>query len=288
MPSGISRPEKEGYLLVQFQYGDPLTWQYAYYTDWGQDTAGYISTPGMEVDVPENVGTMDEREARIVLPVDAFTGPLSSGLPHSPIFIKVTEVTVGLFSGDATHELVTFNGRVSRAIKNFEGMADAVAMFATPAKSRLDVSMGDQCNHTCIWALFRGGCGTDGLLESSHHVFAEIAAIDGQVVTAVPNAALTSLVSPGGNVDRYWERGYLQKDGCQIGIRIWSILDPLTFILRRRPPNDWLLAGPGSIKFVPGCHKSVEDCRDVWDNEGNFKGLGYAMLPYNPLFENPT
>jgi len=287
MTSSLSRSEKEGYLLVEFRYGDPLTPTYARYTDNGQDTSGHASTEGLEVEVPDNIGTFGEKEARVTMPLDAFSSDATSGLPHSPIFMKVTEITSGLFPGDASHQLVTFNGRVMRTVKNFEGANNSAAFFASPIKSQLDVAMGLQCNHTCVWAMFRNGCGNKRA-ESSFRVLGQIAAIDGQEVTVSPNAALTAPTSPGGNVDRYWERGYLERDGLQIGIRIWVLTDPTIFVLRRRPPNSWLLAGASSIRFIPGCHKSIEDCRDVWDNEENFAGLGYGMLPYNPLFENPS
>jgi len=287
MTTALGRPEKEGYLLVEFRYGDNFAPTYARYTDWGQDTAGHTSTEGLEAEVPDNGGTLGEKEARVTLPMDAFTTRASDGLPHSPIWLKVTEITAGLFPGDASHQLVTFNGRVERTIRNYEGANNSVAFFALPIKSKLDVPLGLQCNHTCILSLFRNGCGNKRA-ESSHRVFGEIAAIDGQEITVVANAGLTAPSSPGGNVDRYWERGFLQKDGLQIGVRIWSISDPSVFVLRRRPPSDWLLAGVGSIRFVPGCHKTIEDCRDVWDNEENFSGLGYGMLAYNPLFENPA
>ena len=287
MTSSLSRSEKEGYLLVEFRYGDPFAPQYARYTDWGQNTSGYVSTEGLEVDVPDNLGTFGEKEARVTMPLDAFTSEVSSGLPHSPIFLTVTEITAGLFPGDASHQLVVFKGRVVRSIKNFEGANDSVALFATPIKSQLDVPMGYQCNHTCNHSLFRNGCG-NGRQEVNHRIFGQIAAIDGQEITVSANAGLTAPTSPGGNVDRYWERGFLEKDGLQIGIRIWVLTDPTIFILRRRPPNSWLLAGSSSIKFVPGCHKSIEDCRAVWDNESEFLGLGHSMLAYNPLFENPA
>lgn len=284
MTTSLARPEKEGYLLVELRYGDPLTPTYARYTDWGQDTAGHTSTEGLEVEVPENVGNFEEKETRVVLPMNAFTTVASSGLPHSPVFLKITEITAGLFPGDASHQLVVFNGRVERSVRNFEGANNSVAFFALPIKSQLEVPMGLQCNNTCNWSMFRGACGNKRA-ESSHRIQGQIVAIDGQEVTVGANAGLTSPTSPGGNISRYWERGFLRKDGLQIGVRIWVSTDPTVFVLRRRPPDSWLFAGVSSIDFIPGCHKTIEDCRLVWDNEENFLGLGYAMLPYNALFE---
>lgn len=290
MVTAAGSPEKESYLLVAFKHGDPFSPTYERYTDWNRDVAGHASTPSMGVEITDNSSGFDSKETRILMPVNAFTSAVASGLPHSPIFLQISEITAGLFPGDAGSNKVLFKGRVTRSIKNFQGRNDTVALFALPIKSRLDVPMGIQCNHHCSWRLFSRGC---GLTESSFSKLGQIAVMDGKVITISANAAITAPISPGGDVSRYWERGFLEKDGLTIGIHVWEIADPATFVLRRRPPNSWLLAGASSVKFIPGCHKTVEDCRAVWNNEvgqggvGGFGGYGYSMLPYNPLYQNP-
>lgn len=285
MTTALGSPEKSGWLLVEFRYGTPTAPTFSRYTDTANNTQGYTATENIEVELAENVGTFDDRETRISIPVsDAFLADLSAGLPFSPIFVKITEVTTGLFTGDANNESIVFNGRVVRSIRNYQGDNDVVALFAKSVKSRLDIPLGIACNMHCNWAMFRGACGNKRA-EVTYAVNGQIAAIDGQEVTVSTNGGLTSPTSPGGNVARFWERGFLQKDGLQIGTRIWVLTNPSVFVLRRRPPDSWLLAGANSIKFVPGCHKSIEDCRSVWDNEENIQNPGYAMLEYNPLFE---
>jgi hypothetical protein len=293
MTNANQSPEKVSYLLVVVRHGDPLAPTFERYTDFASDVEGHVSTPAMEVQIPDNNGTFDKTELKMMLPLDDFTADASSGLPHSPMFLQVDEVTLPQFIGQSGSRRILYKGRVVRTIRNYQGRGNSVAFFALPAKARLDVPMGMQCNHHCYARLFSPLC---GLNISSHQVFGEIAAMDGKEITISANASITAPTSPGGNVDRFWERGYLEKDGLQIGVHIWVLTDPTVFVLRRRPPNSWLLAGPTSIKFVPGCHKTIQDCRDVWDNEegqgptigGGFAGYGYAMLPYNPLFENPA
>jgi hypothetical protein len=291
MVTAAGSPEKESYVLVLFRYGDPNVVQFSRYTDWQMDFEGHVSTPAMGIEFPENAGTFDEKELRILMPIDSFTSAVGSGAPHSPIFVQIEEITAGLFAGDAGTRRIIFKGRVTRTIKNFQGRNDTVAFFALPAKSRIDVPMGLQCNHHCINRLFSPGC---GLIQANFEQLGEIAVMDGKEITiSTPNSTLTAPVAPGGDNSRFWERGFLEKDGLKIGVHIWTIADPTVFVLRRRPPNTWLLAGGNSIKFVPGCHKTIEDCRDVWDNEqgqagsGGFAGFGYAMLPYNPMYESP-
>ncbi len=290
MVTAAGSPEKESYLLVSFRHGDTASPVFERYTDWNRDVDGFISTPDMGVELPDNTGTFDDKEVRVMLGLDAFTTVVASGLPHSPMFLQVEEVTAGLFAGDAGSRKILFKGRVTRTIKNFQGRNNVVAFFALPIKARLDVPMGLQCNHHCAWRLFGRGC---GLTESSFDQNGQIASMDGKEITITANAAITNPTAPGGTNTRFWERGFLEKDGLTIGIHIWEISDPTVFVLRRRPPDSWLLAGLTSIRFVPGCHKTIEDCRNVWDNEqgqggeGGFGGFGYAMLPYNPLYQNP-
>lgn len=285
MARAVSQPEKERYSFVTFTYGDLASPTVSRYTDWTQSTMGFVSTPGMEVEVPENTGIFEERELEILLPADAFSLNASNGLPHSPIFVRVQEQTSGLIAGDAGSLRTLFAGRIMRTIRNFQGRSNTVAFFALPIKSRLAIPMGLQCNHHCVWRLFGPGC---QLTQSVHDQPGQIAAIDGKEVTiSTPNAAITAPAAPGGDNSRFWERGFLERDGLKIGVHLWTIADPAVFVLRRRPPDSWLLAGASSVLFVPGCHNTIEDCRDVWVNEEHFGGAGFAIPSYNPIIETP-
>jgi hypothetical protein len=200
------------------------------------------------------------------------------------MFLVVEEVTAGLIGGEAGSRLTLFIGRIMRTIRNYQGRSDSVTFFGMSAKSRLDVPWGIQCNHHCFWRLFGYGC---LLSQAAHQKTGQIASIDGKVVMISASASIENPTAPGGTNTRFWERGFLEKGGLQIGVHIWNKNDdPKKFTLRRRPPNSWLLAGAASIKFVPGCHKTIEDCRAVWDNEEQNGSFGYAMLPYQPNYES--
>jgi hypothetical protein len=279
----LARPEKESYLFVEFRYGAGQA-TIRRYTDWSQDVTGFSSTPLLEVDLVPNSGEFGERETRIVLPLDAFTDRLSDGLPHSPVYVRIEERTLGLTAGEAGTVLGLFRGRIERGIRNYQRRLNMVALQALPIKSRLDIPLGLQCNHYDEARLFGP---MSGLSQSSHEKTGQIASVLGKTITiSTPNGSITAPTSPGGNVDRFWERGWLERDGLRIGVHIWELTNPTAFVLRKRPPADWVLAGATSILFVPGTHRTIEDARDVWDDEEHFLGLGYAMLHYNPLFEN--
>lgn len=285
MTRSITRSARESNLFVSFHYGTDLG-TVRRYTDEGRDTIGFSSTPLMRVTLPANGGEFGEREARIELPLDDFTSRISDGLPHSPTYVVIEERTRGLIAGDEATVLTMFRGQVERAIRNYQGRSNIVALQALAAKSRLDVPMGIQCN---IYDEVRLFGPMSGLVQGDHDQTGEIDSVDGKEVTIVtPNSNLTAPIAPGGTNDRFWERGWLEREGLRIGILIWDrTVDPAVFALRQRPPADWVQAGGASILFVPGTHCTIEDSRDVWDDEEHFLGLAYAALHYNPLYENP-
>ena len=278
MVKAYARPEKEGFVIVTFFYGTDLGTQ-TKYTDWDQPFLGAASEPRMSLSIPENTGTFDKRELRIVLPIDIFTNRVSSGVPFSPMYVQVEELTQGLFTGDQSSQKILYSGRVIRTTRNYQGMNNKVGFFCLPIKSRIDISMGLPCNHHCAWTLFKGGCGVTPV-----SVAGEIDSQDGTEIT-VTTAGVTT---PGGTDARYWKRGYCEKDGLRISIRDYDGATDTTKLYMARPvPSDWI-GGSGDITFVPGCDKTVETCRARWSGEEFFMGLGYAIPAYSPNFETPS
>jgi hypothetical protein len=288
MARTVDQPTKESYLTVIFQYGDLANPTYQGYTDWAQAVVGQVPlvvTPEMSVKVPANNGDFSKRKATIVLPSDAFTDELSSIVQSSRTYVTVVEITRSLTPGAVASVLTPFRGLCLKAIRNYQGKPNAIAVEALPFKSRLDVKMGLPCEQHCVWTLFGIGC--ERAFQSQPGV---ISGISGKILTTV-TPGITSPTSPGGTVDRFWERGYVIKDGVVVDIHRWDIADPTKIVLRRTPPASWLST---TVTFVAGCHKTVEDCGDVWANvqgqagRGGFAGLGYAIPPYHPQFENPN
>ena len=283
-PRALDRPERESYVLVEFFHGEDAA-EIERYTDLERDIIGYTSTPLMKVELPDNVGGFQEKEARIVLPLDNFTHRLSDGHPHSPVFVRIEQQIRGLTAGESGTNLIPFRGRVERVTRNYQRRPNLIAIHALLAKSRLEVPLGLQMNHHDEARLFGP---MSGVTQAAHEVTGEIASMDGKEVTIVtPDVNITNPTAPGGDNSRFWERGWLEKDGARIAVHIWTIADPAVFVLREAPPLDWVLAGSTSIKFVPGSHGTIEDARDVWDDEEHFLGWGYGSPNYNPIIENP-
>lgn len=286
MSEALGIPEKNNYCLVEFVYGDVANSPvFARYTDWDQDQGSFVSTPDMEVKLPPNTGVFGDNPCTLEMPLDTFTDLLSAG-PRYEIYVSIVEVTRSLNGAANAANLNAFRGRLVSSRRNPAGRKDSVLMTFKAAKAFLAKPLGLPANSQCVWQLFGRGCSVDGLVKTGRVQGAQIIVITGKQITIqTPNTLLTAPTSPGGNVDRYWERGYMEKDGLRIGIHKWELINPTIFFLRSRPPNSWLMAGALSIQVTPGCHKEISDCRAVWNNEIDFMGFGYAILAYNPIFE---
>ena len=293
MTKAVDNQEKFSFFLIRFAYGDlDADPQFQRYTNWTDSiVSGYTAVPTMKVTVPENTGVLDGRSdtrAEINLPSDAFTRRYEGGLGNAAVFVEMIERVVSTFGGESASELHHFNGRVTKVLGNRNGKKGRVGLQAFGRKVRLKTRLGIKATHHCRNQLFGRGC---ALQRAVFQRTVTIDSVDGRTVT-INDTAFTSPTSPGGNVDFYWDRGYLERDGQRIDVQSWSLSDPTKLHLRRRVPDDWV--SPNTVIAVPGCHKTREDCEDVWDNiegqngEGGFLAPGYNIPFYNPMFESPS
>jgi hypothetical protein len=268
-----SHPKKLSHLEVTFRHG--ASWgSVERYTDSNDTLAGFQSVPSMEVGVPSNVGTLAPGACRILLPIDAFTSNASNSLPHSPIWVEVDEVTSVPYSALAPTRLALFRGRVKETVRNHEGKRNVVAFFAVNIKERLAVPLGISANDACWWSVFDRGC---ALVRATYEIATQIDSADGMAVV-ITTAGVTS------KTGFYWKRGYIEKDGLRVTIKDWSDAAPTEFQMVRRVPTSWI-GGTGDLIIVPGCDQSIETCRDRFNNEPRFMGVGIAIPAYQPNFE---
>lgn len=262
----LPAPNKSAVSLVEFQYGDPADPVYARYTDDTKDTpfAGntFFSMPEMETRLPPTNGVFKEKELAVALPTDDFAEMISDGSPVSQVWVRVWEV----ITGEPTR--LVWYGKCSRAIRNFQGRRHKTLVEALNVKSQMDVALGVQANHQCFHIFTKRGCRV-------------VAPPEPGVITVLANNVVT-ITGLSAHVNSYWHRGYLWYQGIQISIRLWT--SGTSFQLVRRPPASWLNA---AVVVYPGCDRTIEICRTVWNNEQNFAGIGYAIVNRNPLFERP-
>jgi len=257
-------PDKHAVSLVEFKYGDPDDPVYARYTDDVKDTpavnAVFSSAPEMDVKLPPSNGVFKEKELLVTLKTDDFAEMISSGEPVSQVWVRVWEMVTG-----ETTRLV-WRGKATRAVRNYQGKRNHTLVEAFNTKSSLDVALGVMATHTCHHIFTKRGCRVVAPPEI------------GSIATVVDN-----VITIGGlaaHVNKYWHRGYIWREGIQVGIREW--ISGTSFTLSRRPPSSWVNE---QVTVYPGCDRTIEICRTVWNNEQNFGGIGYAMVNRNPLYE---
>jgi len=171
-----------------------------------------------------------------------------------------------------------FKGQCGEYVRNFENEPGLIRIEALPLKERIKtVPLGLPAGHQCVNRLGDATCKVD-MGVSSRTINRTISAIDGSNVTvsAVPT----------GLGDRFYQRGHMTFEGLTIGIHDWRDElngNELEFFMRRKPPDHWVGV---TVQIMSGCDKTVETCRARYANEDNFLGIGFAIPPYHPSFED--
>jgi len=277
----LTSPQKESFLLLTLQYGDPASPTFSYYTNRSEDWAGqFISTPALDIELPKNNGAFDEAVCNVKIPSDAFVDRFTDGLPTSPCFVTVEEVTLPIVIGESASILTLFTGKVTSTIRNKDGRANARLIKAKSWKSFFTTRMGMPADHQCPFMFNQIGCNSGTFAGGAPNPLGSsptrtITLIEGHKIT------LSSGLSP--TRANFYNKGYITREGIAIDIREFDgDVDDAVLYLTRQPPTDWL---GQSITINAGCDKTIENCRD-WNNEQNFGGAGYGIPAYNPLFED--
>lgn len=263
--------EKVSAFFVELKYGDPAAPTFLRLTDWSADltfqSLTYTSQPEMKIENLEISGIFDDRTVELTLPLVAggFTDRVANGAKHSPVYVTIWEKLFST-SGGSDQVLTLFSGKINRVIRNFQGRPNFVMLEFKSTKQRLDVPMGLVATHQCQWSFGGRGCGVTVTTSTG-----TMTAFSGKTAT------ITGL---SGQADRFWHRGFVEKDGIRIEIRDW--VNGTSFELMQEPPPEWAGA---SVKVYAGCDKSIETCRARWNNEANFSGFGYAIPNYSPNYE---
>lgn len=260
---------------------------------------GEVYTPALvEVKLGKSTATLEESPTTIEVLRSYIDDEMSLG-PFARVAVRITEVVTG-DSGDEI--LVPFIGYVFRTTRNPQGHDETDLLTCYTAKKMLSQQLNLPADHQCVWQLFGPGCLTvntetgppsaptapasQGPIVDDYISACTLTSAVGDLVT------VTDLIDVGTLNGPLWDQGYLEYRGLRLKIRGWdAVVTPIggglvttTFQLVKPPPASWI----GSVmRAVPGCPKTVEACRERYDNEPNFCGPGYATLPYNPLLESP-
>jgi len=99
-----------------------------------------------------------------------------------------------------------------------------------------------------------------------------------ETVTVDSVTGATVVVSGLATTTDQWTSGYLRLGDLAIGIKAFTA--PGTFVLLRPAPSTWV--GVTTLQAVPGCNKTIDQCRSRWDNEEHFGAFGIAIPADDP------
>ena len=262
-------------MMVAFRYGDPASPTWLRLTDWSKDVVNgilvaggvFTSLPSMEFKLPANSGMLKDGSCDITLPLSlSFADVISNGEAHSDVHCWVLEYAKA--PGKEAITLVHFRGDVVFAVRNAGGKPDRVKLVAKSWKAQLKQQMGQPILSQCVLTHGDARCTIDVIALGE-------AATVGDVV-----GKQVQLIGLSAQADRYWDKGYVSRDGLNIRIRDW--LDGDTFELGRPPPSSW---DGQSVTVFPGCDKTPGVCEVTWLNLEHFNGAGTQVAARNPVFE---
>ena len=246
--------------LVIFAWGDASV---ARYIRWEEDVTAnsvtFTAAPELDLSCDKQHGGVKDSPWSVSLKPRSPLVNMVRIWPHAPVRVTIGEVD----PFDVTTYRELFYGTITRTKKK-RGLvtADVVghkANFTFPLGVIVDVT----CSH-----IFGGpGCGVDVAAEQETGT---IDAIAGNIVTINDVANLDST---------RWHRGDARLDGLSIMIMSSTAT---TLKLSRPPPPEW---NGAAVLLTPGCDKSLNICRGIWQNESRFLGLGIALPNFHPLID---
>lgn len=263
----LQDPTKNSYYVVRLtQDGADYI-----YTDWTAPL-GLSETlvPSMEIGLPPNSGTLDEKPVTIKFPagIDSFLDALADGRPQAAVYLTLVEVSVPVGPIDnGTEEVPLGRYRLVRAFRNPEAQAGLIRLEFLSAKGRLNIALGIPAYPACAWTFGDKSCqATPATMQAT------IAGVDRKrIVFTDPDAAVLA-----GD----WHRGTVSFGGLSLGIRSW---DGYEFELIREPPPAW---NGALVTLREGCAKSLEAC-EAKDNVEHFGGIGLKIPAFHPIMESP-
>lgn len=274
-----TQPSNQLAVLLTLTYGDSGSPHVKRYTHWDEALSvlgnTFESVPSLSVDLGEQTSTLEDRNTTIDISkkFEPFA-TLASGAKHARVKVLVQQIN----PLDPTTLRDLFFGFIGKVTKNPGGRAGLVRATCTGVKSQLQqIRMGIPATTECQWQFAGHGCEVD---RSAHTYVGTVSAIGDPSHNSV-TLTLPGVTTPATELaNAFFRRGQVVVDGLPIPIR--ASREDGRFDLFQIPPASWL---GKACTLLPGCDKRLLTCRNVWLNEERFLGLGIAIPPKNPLFE---
>lgn len=240
-----------------------------------------LSDTSMQVALAPRTASLAEAPDRVTLGLqDTSLISIAQGYAFQKITATVTKLEYDSSATLAPSMKVSTvaSGRVIRAKLNPGGKDNLIELHIQNCKSDLSIPSGRILTPQCDLTFGGPICGVD---VASLIVDATMVNVSGVNVT-VTELGLGTVTD---NPRHYWAQGAVYLDGLSIKIRKWE--GSLDFQLAQLPPESWTAGTPQVVELVPGCRKTVADCR-VFNNEDRFSGLGISIPDRHPIFERGT
>lgn len=228
----------------------------------------YVAVPSIEVEAVHNMGGGNTGD-QIIKSVPASPGfltAISNHMPYSRVAVKIIELQV---ADNGSYETFTiFNGLLCQVeVSHSSGF---LKLICKDRRYYIDMTVGIPCTEQCA-ALWFG----DKLCKKV--VYHETVFVE-----AVSGVTLTLNAPPSVTTPLLFNKGYMEKGEVRIKIKYHHSGN--SFQMDRYPPSSWVGM---SVVLYAGCDRRLETCRNIHKNEARFAGLGYSMIDYNPMYENP-
>jgi len=230
----------------------------------------YQNADGLKVKLPVLGGTIDKEECRIegMAISEGFLSNLANHYPYSKIDVTVKELDINIDSETVAATRTLFTGMIYQVMP--APLTGYMSIAAKGWKYYTDIVAGLPCTEQCAWSILGGiGCGATVVEEA--HTVASVSGYDLTISSSLSNT--TAFL---------FNKGYVELGGARIKIKYHESGN--TFQMDKAPPSDWV---GQTVTMYSGCDRRLATCRDIYDNENNFMGMGIAMVDYNPFYENP-
>ena len=232
------------------------------------DTSVYRSVGSLQVKLPPVGSAMDTKECTIEnLPIEGeFLAQLSNNYPFSSISVTVKELDINIDTDVVEDVRTLFKGLVYQSAP--APLKGHMNIVCRGWKYYTDITAGVPCTEQCAWSVLGGrGCGASVTFEA-------------HTVDSISGTDLTLASAPTDTTPFLFNKGYVEFGGSRIKIKYHNTGD--TFQLDTPPPSDWV---GETVTIYSGCDRQLSTCRDIYNNESQFLGLGIGMVDYNPFIE---
>lgn len=261
----VTDPSSRLVYLITFTTNMEVETKYRYTShDRALDLDGdiFLSTY-IQMELQKQTGLMEDEPIEFIVPtIQPLVDFVNKG-SHAPVHVLVEMVDPDDLAN--TREEV-WQGRMIRLLLNPDGQKDHFQVQVCGPKFHVeDRPLGIACTPNCAWRFGDKSCLYD---VESVTIDVECTQVDGFRIE-------TTIIS---TYDaNYFARGYIFLGEHRILITE-STGSQLT--LSKNAPVDWV---GKTLRLAPGCDKSFATCRNKWNNERQFGGLGLAIPAENPL-----